>query len=156
MKAIGRMAIAHLMLVTVAGCASPSSTPALSIAPDDAPIGSWTVTITEDDFRQAGLTDPGMLDENVGTLTLTFDADGTWTGAMQASRPVKWPVHSGTWIPAGPKMIGMRTGFPADYAGDYVAVQWSIEADGLHLRLVSPQDPVLLVHLETRPWSPAP
>ena len=160
MKATRRVSLGLGLIVLVAGCGAPSSTtglPGAAASPATAaPLGSWTVTITEDDFRHAGLTDPGLLDENVGTLTLTFEDDGTWTAAMQSSQPVKWPVHSGTWESGGPGIIGMRTSFPPDYAGDYVTVRWATEADGLHLGLVSPPDPVLKVHLETRPWSPAP
>jgi hypothetical protein len=160
-------------LVAVAiGCATPSSSgsgpsaPAVNspagtqlssaVTEAEAPIGSWTMTLTAADLTAADFTDPGFVAENTGTFTTTFGADGKWTTAQTTTHPVRWPVFQGTYIVTGPGALEMKTEFPSDYAGDVVAITWTREAEGIRFKLVSPDDPVLRLNLETHPWTPLP
>src|SRR3989442_1443722 len=76
--------------LVMAGCstgtASPPAPAATSVAPSQsalgAPvpsgfplIGSWMTAITKDDLRAAGITDPGLLNENSGRFIWTFAQD---------------------------------------------------------------------------------
>jgi hypothetical protein len=122
----------------------------------DAPVGTWVTTITADNLRAAGLGAPAAVAENAGTFTMTIGADGSWTTVQTTSEPVRWPVFRGTYVVSGPRTIDMRTDFPADYAGDVVTVSWSQAADGLHLTLIAPQDPMLKLNLEAHPWAASP
>lgn len=158
-----RIAVAAIVAV---GCTTPGAgTPAPSSAPasnpagspsGDVPVGAWTMTLTAADMQAAGYTEADLIGENTGTFTFTVAPDGTWTIAQSASVPVRWPVFRGTYTVPGSRMIEMRTEFPTDYAGDLVTVEWSLDAGNLRLRLISPQDPLLKVNLETHPWAPLP
>jgi hypothetical protein len=149
--------MAAVLLLIGMGC-TPSASPrtASTGGPSDAVVGAWTVTITEEDFRNAGLDDPGLIAENSGTYIFTVNADGTFTEAQQADHPVRWPVFRGTWSETGPDSLGLRTSFPPDFEGEYIEVRWSRDGETLRLAVVSPQEPALKVHFETHPWSPAP
>jgi hypothetical protein len=149
------------LVAVLAGCASPpggsGSAPAISPgSAAEAPLGVWTMALTADDLAAGGFTDMGAVAENTGTFTFTVAPGGTWTMAQVASQPVRWPVFRGTYVANASGTIQMRTDFPADYAGDVVTVNWTREADGLHLRLVSPDDPLLRLQLEAHPWAPSP
>jgi hypothetical protein len=160
MKIPGALLAAMAAVLAAAGCGSSGATvhpsAAVGSASSAAPIGVWTATITEDDFHEAGLNDAGLSSENAGTFRFTVNDDGTYTEAQQAEHPVRWPVFRGTWSDEGPRTIGLRTTFPADFVGEYIVVEWSRSENVLHLRLVSPQDPVLKVHFEAYPWQPVP
>lgn len=156
MRALHRLLLSMAALTTVIGCSLTGSTPAATGTTAAAPIGRWAVTITEDDFRQAGLADQAGIEENAGTFTFTVKEDGTYTEVQEAERPIKWPVFRGTWSADGPSLLGLRTVFPADYEGEFIAIEWALEDGNLRLRLVSPLDPALKVHFETHPWTPAP
>lgn len=153
-------------LLVAAGCTSPrasilgapSGTPASAAGSPSAaaPLGTWSMTMTAADMEAAGYTDAGLIGENTGTFTLTVADDGTWSIAQATSVPIRWPVFRGTYAATGPGEIEMLTEFPTDYAGDLVTVAWSLDAGNLRLRLVSPQDPLLKVNLETHPWAPLP
>lgn len=149
------LAAALVLVAAACGTSTGSQAPA-SAAPGTAPLGAWTATITEQDFREAGLTDAGLISENAGTFTWTLFPDGTFIESMQADHPVRWPVFRGTWAETEPGILGLRTTFPPDYVGEYIVVRWTREADGLHVRLVEPPEPTLKVHFETHPWLPAP
>jgi hypothetical protein len=145
------------ILAFVAACSGSGASPAPSpSATGGAPLGTWKVTITEADFERAGLTNPGANDENAGTFTFTINADGTFTETQQADHPVKWPVFRGEWTAQGTDQLQLRTTFPADFVGETIVITWETASDGLHLRLVSPDEPYLRAHFETHPWSPAP
>jgi hypothetical protein len=143
-------------------CAAPPGSVAPSRTPTPAgvgagPVGAWQVTITEDDFAAAGLNNPGANVENSGTFTWTVLADGTFTETQQSDHPVKWPVFKGTWTQTAPGEVGLRTTFPADFAGEYIVLGWERQGSALRLRLIDPpDDPVLKVHFESHPWLPAP
>lgn len=121
----------------------------------DVPSGTWTMTLTEEDLRAAGFTEPGALAENTGTFTLTMTPDGGWTMAQIAAQPVKWPVFRGTFAVTGEDTIAMRTTFPPDYAGDVISVKLTESPDGVGMKLLSPDDPLLRVQLESHVWAPS-
>jgi hypothetical protein len=161
-----RIALALLAIVAVAcmppnpgNSAVPSSAP-VSVAPGspsrEAPIGSWLMTISADDLEGAGFTDAGLIGENAGTFTFTLTPDGTWTMAQSTPVPVRWPVFRGTYAVTGATTFDMTTDFPADYAGDVVTVDWSLNAGNLLLRLIAPEDPLLKFQLEAHPWARLP
>jgi hypothetical protein len=156
--------LAAAMAAVLIGCASgagpsgsqareASGTAAADAIPE-AIVGSWTSTITADDLRASGLTDEGTLAENVGTFTMTFGADGTWSTSQEADVPLRWPVFRGTMVATGPDSFRQTTTFPADFAGDVVDFTWSIEDGALVLHVVNPPDPVLPVVTESHPWQP--
>ena len=134
----------------------PVSAGAGAATGDEAPIGSWTYTLTEEDLRAAGFTETGLIAENVGTSTFTVESDGTWTMVQTTTQPVRSPVFRGTYAVTAPNTLEMRTTFPGDYAGEIVTVEWSRVDDGLRLRVVSPPDPLLKVQFETHTWAPSP
>ena len=155
MSSIRPRVLAVAVLVVAGACGGPIETAAPSPAAGNAPLGSWTVTITAEDFRQAGLTNEGGTDENSGTFTFTVNSDGTYTEAQEADQPVRWPVFRGTWTETLPGTLELRTTFPPDFVGEVVVIGWARDGDDLRLRLVSPNEPFLKVHFETHPWSPA-
>lgn len=140
--------------VTASAPSAPSSAPGSSLA-DHALLGSWKVTITEQDLRDAGITDPGLIAENVGTSTKTYSADGTWVAAVVTPQPVRWPVFRGTWRVSGPAEVEETTTFPEDYAGDVVRFTWQAEGAGIRFDVVNPPDPILPILTETHVWQPA-
>jgi hypothetical protein len=138
-----------------AAAGSPAGPAGSSAASGEAPIGTWSMMLTAADLAAAGFTDPGFVAENTGTFTYTFGADGTWTVAQTTTHPVRWPVFRGTYVVTGPGALEMKTEFPSDYAGDVVAITWTREGEGLRLKVVSPDDPVLRLNLETHQWMPS-
>ena len=157
---------ATLILVAIVAyaCAPTGSSPTQSqgtptpagSAAAGAPIGSWTSTLTGADLQAAGFSEPGAISENAGTFTLTFGPDGTWTLAQVTDHPVRWPVFRGPFATTGPGTLEMTTAFPEAYAGEVVAVEWTMEGGGLRLHLISPDDPLIRAQLETHVWAPAP
>lgn len=166
MRFAPRIAFALLGLVAL-GCttptpgssAIPSSAPASSAEgppSGDAPVGSWSMTMSAADLEAAGFTEAGLIGENTGTFTFTVAPDGTWTMAQSTPVPVRWPVFRGTYAVTGTGTFEMTTEFPADYAGDVVTVDWSLDDGNLRLRLIAPEDPLLRLQLEAHPWAPLP
>jgi hypothetical protein len=166
MRSVTRIALALAAMLAV-GCTTPSAgtSPPASGVPatnpagspsGDVPFGAWTMTLTAADMQAAGYTDAELIGENTGTFTFTLAPDGTWTIAQTTSVPVRWPVFRGTYAVTGSRELELRTEFPTDYAGDLVTVGWSLDSGNLRLRVVSPQDPLLKVNLETHPWAPLP
>jgi hypothetical protein len=127
------------------------------------PVGTWTTTITAEDLEAVGddfLTTIGMsrtnlVNENSGTFTTTFGADGTWSTVQDTDKPVKWPVFRGTISPVGDDAFDQVTSFPPDFAGDVVRFTWRTADGKLHLTVPDPPDPILPVVMEAHPWSPA-
>jgi hypothetical protein len=138
---------------------APSGAPAGSVAtielPADFPLGAWTSTITEADLEAAGISDPNVLQENAGTFTTTFAADGTWSTVMDTTEPIRWPVFRGTFTPIADGEMEQITTFPPEYAGDVVRFTWRMDGDDLVLGVPEPPDPILPIVTETHPWEPA-
>lgn len=162
------MVFTAAMSAASAGCAGPGAgtapTPepanpvgspaaaAATIAPEL--VGSWTTSITADDLKAGGITDVGGINENTGTFTMTFGADGTWSTSQESDIPVRWPVFRGTMSSTGPDSFRQVTTFPSDFAGDEVDFTWSVEDGALELTVVDPPDPVLPIVMESHPWQP--
>ena len=148
----------------VAGCAGPvgataSPPPATTAAqgtglPAGFPLGSWTITITEQDLRDGGITDAAGLLENTGTFTKTYAPDGTWTVVQDTSAPVRSPVFRGTYRASGPNEIEETTTFPTDFAGEVVRFTWQPEGTGVRFGVVNPPDPILPILTESHAWQP--
>jgi hypothetical protein len=153
-----RAILVAVVLTCVAGCTGPAGSPsgdAASGSPPsalNAPIGTWTTTVTEDELRAAGLTNPGEVTENAGTFTTTFSPQGTWTTSQVSDAPVRWPVFQGTYRAVPGDVLELITTFPTDYAGDVVGVRWRLEGDKLHFELQYPDDEILRLNLEIHPW----
>lgn len=151
--------VATAAAFALAGCASAPGAPPSAAAsgielPAGFPLGSWVVTITEQDLRDAGLTDAGLIKENAGTFTRTYAADGTWTIAQVTSEPIRWPVFSGTFRAIGPDRIQETTNFPDQYRGEVIMFTWQREGSGIRLTVVDPPDPILPITTETHAWQP--
>jgi len=116
-------------------------------------LGTWQVTITKDDLRAAGFTDPGLLNENAGRFTTTYAADGTWSTAQVSldSSPVVNPVFRGTWT-ATADTLEIHVAFPEPYAGDVTTYGWTRDGNELRLTLIGPDDPIGKVITEAHPW----
>lgn len=152
--------------LVASGCAAPpgATNPSVTAAIPgsnggpgigDVPLGSWTLTLTDEDLRAAGITDVGAVAENTGTFTFTIAPDGTWTVAQAASQPLRWPVFRGSYTVIGENRLEMRTTFPPDYAGEVVSIQLTEVAEGLAIEVLSPPDPLLRAQWESHVWAPS-
>jgi hypothetical protein len=161
------LAMAGALAVGCTAVASPSGSPAAaggasSVAPGgspsavqipaDFPLGSWTSTITKEDLRAGGVTEAGLLQENAGTFTQTFNSDGTWIGAQVSTEAVNLPVFRGTFRVTGAHQFEQTTTFPAEYAGDVVSFTWQLDKKALIMGVPNPPDPMLKVITEAHPW----
>lgn len=145
----------------VAGCVT--ATPTTSgpnaashqAAPQDfALLGSWSTTISKDDVRAAGFTDPGAANENSGMFTWVFEQDGSWR-QIQASldaSPIVNPVFSGRYTVAG-SVVTVVTEFPPDYRDDGLRYAFELVEGAVRFDLLNPPDPMLPVIVETYPWT---
>jgi hypothetical protein len=116
-------------------------------------VGSWVTEIVADDLARAGITDPGLVDENTGRFTFTFHPDGTWEQLQESltGAPVQSPVWKGTWtLEEG--VLTQVTTFPPSYAGDVVTFSVTVDRDSLTLRIQDPPDPILPVVTGAHPW----
>ena len=162
MRKVTGLVLLMLMHGLLAACAGPgasspgapaSAAASLPALPADFPTGSWVMTVTEQDLRDGGVSDPALLRENAGTYTRTYTADGTWTVAAETPVPVRWPVFRGTYTVEAGQIVEVTT-FPTDYAGDVVHYAWSRQGDALVLDVLDPPDPVLPILTEAHPWQP--
>ena len=149
---------------TTAPTASPSGGPSAPPSPSgstvalpaDFPVGTWTMTVTPDDLRAAGITDQGAILENSGTFLLTYGADGTWTVVQQSGDPTRWPVFRGRVSPTGDRTFSATTDFPPEFAGEVVAHAWELDGDELVVRVPEATDPILKANWEAHAWKRAP
>jgi hypothetical protein len=163
-----RSAIAAATLLTLAfalggcgplaaGVASPSGVTSAVTPGVAAPlIGAWVTEVTRDDLRAGGITAEGLLDENSGRFTTTFNPDGTWRSVQESldGAPVSLPVFEGTWE-ASPDTLIQVTMSPEQYAGDRVEFTWRVEDGQLHLDVVNPPDDILPIVVGAHPWTSA-
>ena len=119
-------------------------------------VGAWVTEVTKDDLRAGGITAEGMLDENSGRFTTTFNADGTWRSVQESldGAPVSLPVFEGTWETSRDTLIQV-TMSPEQYAGERVELTWRVEDGQLHLAVPNPPDPILPIVIGAHPWTPA-
>jgi hypothetical protein len=140
---------------------SASATASASIAssaalPANFPVGAWTMTVTPDDLRAAGITDQGAITENSGTFVLTFTAKGQWTVVQQNGDPARWPVFRGRVTATRDGSFDATTEFPPEYAGEVVPMTWQLEGDALTLHVPGSDDPILKANWESHPWQRVP
>jgi hypothetical protein len=157
--------------LVLAGCstgtASSPAPAATSVAPSQsalgAPlpsgfplIGSWMTAITKDDLRAAGITDPGLLNENSGRFIWTFGQDETWTSIQQSldGSPVRAPVFRGHYYLEGPILVAV-TEFPTEYRDNGLRYRWTYANGEIRFEILDPPDPMLPVVVEAHPWKPA-
>jgi hypothetical protein len=95
-----------------------------------------------------------LINENVGTSTLTLAPDGTWTMAQETERSVRSPVLRGTYSVTSSDSFEMRTTFPPDLVGELVAITWQVDGGTLQLRTPNPPHEIIRVQMETHPWRP--
>ncbi len=164
-EAVRAVVVAILALASV-GCATAPGATSAGTAPSapatgspialpaDFPIGTWVVTITEQDLRDAGITDPQLLRENTGTFTKTYAADGTFTVVQEAPTPIRWPVFRGTYTPVGADGTEERTTFPSEYVGEVLHYTWKHEGDGIRFTVLDAQDVVLPFTTGAHVWVP--
>lgn len=152
-----------LALALAACTGGPSATPggAASIpagsAGAGAPlVGGWVTSVTKDDFEAAGLTDPGLQNENSGKFTWTFAADGTWTLIQESldGSPINSPVFRGTYTVDGESLVAI-TEFPAEYADSGLHYTFTLDGASVQFDLLDPPDAILPVIVETHPWTRA-
>ena len=153
----------------IIGCsAGPRSSPApsgASVAPSQSAIGvpapsgfpligSWTTSITKDDLRAAGITDPGLLNENSGRFVWTFAQDGTWTSVQQSldGSPIRAPVFRGHYTVDGPILVAV-TEFPPEYRDAGLRYRWALANGQVRFELLNPPDPIAPVIVSAHPWT---
>jgi hypothetical protein len=119
-------------------------------------VGTWVTEITREDLRSAGITAEGMLDENSGRFTTTFDADGTWSSVQESldGAAVAMPVFEGSYEVDGDRLVQV-TMAPEAYAGERLEFTWRIEGGQLFLNLANPPDEIQPVVTGAHPWSRA-
>ena len=119
-------------------------------------IGTWVTEITRADLEAAGITADGMLDENSGRFTTTFNADGTWRQVQESleGAALSMPVFEGRYEAVGDQLV-QETTFPEAYAGERLMFTWRIEDGQLFLDLANPPDEIQPVVTGAHPWSPA-
>lgn len=151
--------VAGSLLLAVAGCGSsgsagPTAEPSGSSGPGAELLGAWVTTITRDDLRAGGLTDAGLLNENSGTFTWTFEADGTWTQVQVSldDAPINAPVFSGTWRVEGGDLV-MVTEFPEQYRDEGLHFDYAVDGGSATFDLLDPPDPILPIVVEAHPWT---
>ena len=134
------------------GAVTPA--PTAIVLPADFPVGSWVVTITEQDMRDGGITDAALIRENIGKFTKTYGSDGTFTLTQDAPNPVEWPVYRGTFTPTGADGIEERTTFPPEFVGEVLHYTWKREGRVVRFIILDAQDPMLPIVTNTYPWQP--
>ena len=140
-----------------AGVASPTAEGSPRASGAGGPlVGAWVTEVSKDDLRAGGITAEGMLDENSGRFTTTFNADGTWRSVQESldGAPVSLPVFEGTWEASGDSLIQV-TASPEQYAGERVEFTWRVEDGRLYLDVVNPPDDILPIVTGAHPWTPA-
>lgn len=151
-------AIAALLLVACGGPAAPATPtgPAPMASGDSALIGTWTTTITKADLEAAGLTDPGLHNENSGRFTWTFRPDGTWTQVQESldGAPVNTPVFRGTYTATAGTFFA-TTEFPEQYRDEGLPFTWVVDGADLRIFVLDPPDEIMPVIVQTHPWTRA-
>jgi len=123
-------------------------------AAESAVVGTWQSTITKDDLRSAGISDPGLLNENAGRFTRSFLADGTWAMAQESldASPIHNPAGRGTYTVEGNE-LRLKIEFPTDLQGVIERYRWSLDGKELRLTMLEPDDQLARIGAETHPWT---
>jgi hypothetical protein len=118
------------------------------------PAGRWTTTVTEDDLRDAGVTDPALIAAHAGSYRLVLVTDGTWTRIHEPSASAGSSVWRGTWT-AAPDRIRLITAGPAERRGEVLDATWRVREGRLVLRVDEAPADVIRAAVEAHPWAPA-
>jgi hypothetical protein len=120
-------------------------------------VGAWTTSITKADLSAAGMTDPGLQNENAGRFTWKFAQDGTWTSAQESldGSPINTPVFRGTYTVDGQSLVSTTT-YPEQYRDSGLHYTFSIDGSSVRFDVLDPPDTILPVVVETHPWTRAP
>ncbi len=119
-----------LIVLGISGCtiAPPEPTVAPTATADDPPAsdesminGIYEVTITQEDLRAAGVTEPAALAEHAGTYYWTF-ADGVWAYEQVSDQPLENPNARGTYTIDGAQYTHNWSDDAADVTTATVAV----------------------------------
>ncbi len=149
------LALTLLVAAPATGCGRSNGSPALTGSGPIAAelVGSWTSTVTREDFTTKGITDVHAQNENSGIFVWTFTDTGTWSSVQTSldGAPIVNPVFRGTWT-AVPGALTITTAFPAEYADNGVRFTWQIEDGKLSLHVLDPPDPLMPIIVETHPW----
>ena len=157
-RGIVPLSLSVLLVVAGAGCASPGASPVVGGTPPAAVaghplIGTWTVDVARSDFEAAGVTDPGLQNENSGRFLWTFAADGSWTQVQQSldGAPINNPVFRGTYVVEGDQLIA-TTQFPEQFQDAGLHYTFAVTGDEARFDLLDPPDATLPVIIESHPW----
>ena len=152
------LAVALLVTVVVAGCSALDGAPSGShpATQGGSPlVGTWQTTLTKDDLKGGGISDPGLLNENAGRFTRTFLADGTWTSAQESldGSSIHNPVWRGPYTVEGDE-IRLQIDFPSEYQGETERYRWVIDGNELRMTMLEPSDdPLARLINERHPWT---
>jgi hypothetical protein len=156
------LALLAIVLVTAAcgpGTGSRAGTPAASrhgVAPPPGfpLLGSWETTITRADLSAAGITDPGLLNENTGVFTWTFEPDGSWRQVQVSldDSPILSPVYAGTYRVTADVVVAV-TEFPDADRDSGIRYTYTLTGDAeVEFRIEDPPDDIVPIITETHPW----
>jgi TRAP-type C4-dicarboxylate transport system substrate-binding protein len=107
--------------------------------------GVYRFEVTEEDLRAEGVTDPGLIAENVGIQTWTI-ADGGWCWEQKAPNPVNNPDDCGAYEVSGDRF----TIYFPDGASE--THRWQLTPEGdLRFDATGVEDPVGRA-IAARPW----
>jgi hypothetical protein len=159
-RASALLSSALAVVVMACGGGAPSSagssggSPAVAGTPL---VGAWTTSITKADLSAAGITDPGLQNENSGRFTWTFAQGGTWTAAQESldGSPINTPVFRGTYTVDHESLVATTT-YPEQYRDSGLHYTFAIEGSSVRFDVLDPPDTILRVIVETHPWTRAP
>jgi len=138
---------------TSSATGSPTGTPT-STSTSSPLVGAWATSITKADLAAAGVTDPGLQNENSGRFIWTFEPDGSWTSVQESldGSPLNNPVFRGTYIVHGSALVAI-TEFPAEFRDAGLHYAFTLEGSSVRFDILDPPDPMLPVIVETHAWT---
>lgn len=151
-------AVACLLAIVVAACSTAGGARSGSSAGNQGGsplVGTWQTTVTKDDLKGGGISDPGLLNENAGRFTRTFLADGTWTSAQESldGSTIHNPVWRGAYTVAGDE-VRLQIDFPSEYQGEAERYRWVVDGTELRVTMLEPtDDPLARLINESHPWT---
>lgn len=157
-SSIGLAMATLLAALLLASCSASGGRPSgsRSATQVESPVvGTWQMTVSKDDLKGIGISDPGTLNENAGRFTRSFLADGTWTSAQESldSSPIHNPAWRGTYTVEGDE-IRVQIEFPTEYQGDLERYRWTVGGGELQLTMIEPtDDPIARLLTEAHPWT---
>jgi hypothetical protein len=139
------------------GTSGPTGSPTGTSAAASSPlVGAWVTSITKADLAAAGVTDPGLQNENSGRFIWTFEPDGSWTSVQESldGSPLNNPVFRGTYTVDGSSLVAI-TEFPAEFRDAGLHYTFTLEGSSVRFDILDPPDPMLPAIVETHAWTRA-